>query len=177
MHNLMSRALSTLAVVAACAWQQPAFAQAEVERLYVLNCGEAQVSDISTWSPGVNVGEARTFSNHCYLIRHKQDWLIWDAGVPDQWASSPEGIEGSPGVRGVVKRPLLEQLTEIGVRPQDITVIAFSRGHFDHVGNAQLFTNARWIVQNVEYDAMLGERATEFRLSPNFMRDCEKIQP
>lgn len=45
-----SRGLSTLAALAAlaaCAWQQPALAQSKVERLYVLNCGEAQVKDIS----------------------------------------------------------------------------------------------------------------------------------
>jgi N-acyl homoserine lactone hydrolase len=166
MNRLKTFLLSVVALFSACVWYSPVLAQSEVERLYVLNCGEAKVSDISTWSPGINVGEPRTFSNHCYLIRHEEGWMIWDAGVPDEWASSEDGVEGSPGVRGVVKRPLAEQLAEIGVNPEDVTVIAFSHAHFDHVGNAKLFTKARWIVQSVEHDAMLGEHATEFRFKP-----------
>jgi N-acyl homoserine lactone hydrolase len=62
-----------------------------VERLYVLNCGEGTVGDISRWSPGVNVGKSMDFVNSCYLIKHAQGWLLWDTGLADAIAAMPEG--------------------------------------------------------------------------------------
>lgn len=48
------------ALVLVQALQQPAAAQAgppQVQRLYILNCGEGVAGDISCWSPGVNAGK------------------------------------------------------------------------------------------------------------------------
>ena len=55
-------------------------AQAEVQRLYVLDCGTNLGKDQSRWSPGVNEGKPIEFSDNCYLIRHGGDWLLWDTG-------------------------------------------------------------------------------------------------
>ena len=69
-----------------------------VERLYILNCGEGVAGDISRWSPGVNVGKSMDFVDSCYLIKHGQDWLLWDTGVAD---ASPPCLRGSaPPIRG-----------------------------------------------------------------------------
>src|SRR5256884_6508755 len=69
-----------------------------VERLYILNCGEGVVGDISRWSPGVNVGKSMDFVDSCYLIKHGQGWLLWDTGVADAIAAMPEGQR--PPIRG-----------------------------------------------------------------------------
>lgn len=48
--------------------QQPAAAQAglsQVERLYILNCGEGVAGEISRWSPGVNAGKPMAFADNC----------------------------------------------------------------------------------------------------------------
>src|SRR5262249_58828769 len=66
-------------------------ANAGVERLYILNCGEGVAGDISRWSPGVNVGKPMDFVDNCYLIRHSQGWLLWDTGVSDAIAAMPQG--------------------------------------------------------------------------------------
>lgn len=144
----------------------PARASAAVERMFVLNCGEARVSDISQWSPGINVGKPMTFSNNCYLIQHGNDWMLWDMGVPDDWVRTPEGVVGSPGVRGIVNRTLASQLDEIGVKPDDVTIIALSHAHFDHVGNTRLFPRAKWYVQKTEYQVMFGPEYKKFRFMP-----------
>ncbi|WP_322743993.1 N-acyl homoserine lactonase family protein [Nostoc edaphicum] len=144
----------------------PAHTSAAVERMFVLNCGEARVSDISQWSPGINVGLPMTFSNNCYLIQHGNDWMLWDMGVPDDWVGTPEGVVGSPGVRGIVNRTLVSQLDEIGVKPADVTIIALSHAHFDHVGNTRLFPRAKWYVQKVEYKVMFGSEYKKFRFVP-----------
>ncbi len=77
----------SLAVTQACAQG----GKSGVERLYILNCGEGVVGDISRWSPGVNVGKSMDFVDSCYLIKHGQDWLLWDTGVADAIAAMPEG--------------------------------------------------------------------------------------
>jgi N-acyl homoserine lactone hydrolase len=51
-----------IVMLAAAAWALggPAAAQTgTIERLYVLECGQGQVGDLSRWSPGVNVRAGR----------------------------------------------------------------------------------------------------------------------
>ena len=136
--------------------------QAAVDNMFVLDCGEATAPDLSQWSPGVHPGRPVTFSNNCYLLRHDSHWLLWDTGISDELANLPEGKVVAHHVRGIVKRTLESQLLEIGIRPHDVTHIAFSHAHFDHVGNSRLFTQARWLVQQAEYDAMFGREAAGF---------------
>ena len=68
-------------------------ASAGVEKLYVLDCGQNVGKDQSRWSPGVNEGKAIEFSDNCYLIRHGKQWMLWDTGLPDDIAKSPECAE------------------------------------------------------------------------------------
>jgi hypothetical protein len=48
------------------------------------------------------------------------------------------------------------QLADIGVSPADITYLALSHSHFDHVGNANEFAGSIWLAQKAEYDLMFG---------------------
>jgi len=135
------------------------------QRLYVLYCGEAQIPDISPWSPGYNVGKPAVFSDNCYLIRHGQDWMLWDSGYPDALAATPEGIVG-PRSRAIRTRTLTSQLAEIGVDPTQITHLAFSHTHGDHVGNGNLFTAATLYIQQSEYDAAFGPEPGKYGFVP-----------
>ena len=47
---------------------------------------------------------------------------------------------------------VVEQLAELGMKPEDLDYIAFSHVHFDHVGQADDFSSATWLVQKVERD-------------------------
>lgn len=132
-----------------------------VERLYAFNCGEARVKDVSRWSPGVNVGKQMDFSDNCYLIRHGKDLMIWDTGYSDALAAIPAGLE-TPLSVAHLPRTLASQLAEIGLSPAQITHLAFSHTHADHVGNANLFTSATLYMQEVEYDAAFGPNAAKF---------------
>src|SRR3982751_6949242 len=102
-----------------------------VQRLYVLYCGEAQIPDVSPWSPGVNVGRSAVFSDNCYLIRHGNEWMLWDSGYADSLVDKPEGIVG-PRSTALRKKTLVTQLAEIGVAPEQVTRLAFSHSHGDH---------------------------------------------
>jgi N-acyl homoserine lactone hydrolase len=145
----------------------PASAAASVERMYVMTCGENRTDDVSAWSPGVNVGQPRVFSNHCYLIRHPKGWLLWDTGNADAIAAHPEGVSGAGG-RLIVRMPktLASQLKELGVDPMEIKYLALSHTHADHTGNANLFTAATLYMQEAEYDAAFGPDAKKYRFNP-----------
>jgi glyoxylase-like metal-dependent hydrolase (beta-lactamase superfamily II) len=125
-----------------------------VERLYILNCGEGVAGDISRWSPGVNVGKPMEFVDNCYLIRHRQGWMLWDTGVSDAIAAMPEGQKPSDPRMTHWRRPktLAAQLEAIGVKPADIKYVAVSHTHPDHVGNVDLFPQSMLLVQKAEYD-------------------------
>jgi glyoxylase-like metal-dependent hydrolase (beta-lactamase superfamily II) len=134
-----------------------------VDRMYVINCGENHVKDVSRWTPGVNAGKEHMFSNHCYLIRHAQGWMLWDTGNADRIAAMPSGLSVAGGaITAYMKKPLAESLKEVGVAPADIKHFAMSHAHGDHSGNANLFTAATLYVQRAEYAAMFGPEPQKF---------------
>jgi len=129
----------------------PAAAQSNgLERLYVLDCGEAHVADQSRWSPGVNVGKPIDISDNCYLIHHKLGWMIWDTGVPDSIAAMKEPAPGPTPWRRT--KTLEAQLTALGVKPADIKYVGISHTHGDHIGNVDLFPAATVLIQKAEYE-------------------------
>ena len=130
-----------------------------VQRMYVFNCGDSTVSDMSRWTPGVNVGQPGAFSANCYLLRHARGLMLWDSGISETVATMPSFQSSPVAPRYVLKKTLTAQLAEIGVKPQDVTHVAFSHTHGDHVGNANLFAGATWYVQQAEYDAMFAPDA------------------
>src|ERR1700745_3944301 len=127
---------------------------AGLERLYSLNCGEGVAGDISRWSPGVNVGQSMPFVDNCYLLKHAQGWLLWDTGVADAIAAMPDGQKPADPKATHWYRPktLVRQLEALGVKPADITFVAVSHTHGDHIGNVELFPQAMLLVQQAEYD-------------------------
>jgi glyoxylase-like metal-dependent hydrolase (beta-lactamase superfamily II) len=154
------------AVVSAC--NTPAAPRvATADRLYVIDCGEARIPDVSPWSPGVNVGVAAVFSDNCYLIRHGADWMLWDSGYPDSLAGVAEGVVGARNSRAFRKTTLAAQLAALGVEPGQVRFVAFSHTHGDHVGNANLFAGAPTVLmQQAEYDAAFGPEPGKYGFQP-----------
>ena len=177
MNRFVSRRRALALVLAGIAWlagcsgmssggMAAAPAAGTVQRLYVLYCGEAHIPDVSPWSPGFNVGKPAVFSDNCYLIHHGDDWMLWDSGYPDALADTPEGVVGARSSRAMRKKTLVSQLAEIGVAPGQVTVVAFSHTHGDHVGNANLFAGAKVYMQSAEYDAAFGPEPGKYGFVP-----------
>jgi glyoxylase-like metal-dependent hydrolase (beta-lactamase superfamily II) len=157
------RNASVLAVLLVGACATPTQTGSGVERMYVINCGENHVKDVSRWTPGVNAGQPHVFSNHCYLVKHAQGWMLWDTGNADRIAALPSGLSVAGGaITAYMKKPLVESLKEIGVTPADIKHFAMSHAHGDHSGNANYFTAATLYVQRAEYAAMFGPEPQKF---------------
>lgn len=131
-----------------------------VDRLYVLDCGENYGKDQARWSPGVNAGQGILFSDNCYLIRHGKQWLLWDTGLADEIANSPNGVETGGGTI-VAKRTktLAGQLAQLKVKPSDIAYVAISHNHADHTGNAKLFPASTFLVQEAEWNVAYADPA------------------
>ena len=126
---------------------------AGVERLYVLDCGRLSAPDQSRWSPGVNVGVPIELSDNCYLIRHAQGWFLWDTGLTDALAASPEGRKDpNSGLTAARSKTLSDQLAQLGVKPSDIKGIGISHTHPDHIGNVEEFPQVTLYVQKAEYE-------------------------
>lgn len=149
--------LGAMAVLAACnpaVEIEPEQSEASL-KLYTMSCGQIDISDLSGFSTGGEFdGKARVFASSCYLIRHANGDLMWDAGLPDALAEQSDGV-----VNGVfhlsVPRTLASQLEEINIAPDDIEFFAMSHSHFDHTGNANLFRNVpNWIVDAGEHGWM-----------------------
>jgi N-acyl homoserine lactone hydrolase len=47
---------------------------------------------------------------------------------------------------------LAAQLTALGIKPADVTYVAVSHTHGDHVGNVALFPSSTILIQGAEYD-------------------------
>jgi N-acyl homoserine lactone hydrolase len=165
MHTLLNRTLAKFAIAFAFAAGLGSCAHMSaqpsgVQRMYVFNCGESTVSDVSRWTPGVNVGKPGEFSANCYLIQHALGWMMFDSGINDNVATMPKGFQrGKEAPRYILRKPLRVQLAEIGVDPKQITHVAFSHTHGDHVGNGNLFSNATLHIQQAEYDIAFGPEA------------------
>jgi glyoxylase-like metal-dependent hydrolase (beta-lactamase superfamily II) len=83
--------------------------------------------------------------------------MMWDTGeISDSAFKS--GVAPQTAGAFTVDRPLLPQLAAIGYTPADITYLALSHYHGDHVANANAFASSTWIVQQGDYDAIFAPR-------------------
>ena len=119
-------------------------------RLYAADCGSIRVGDMSVFSDiGDEDGQKRDFIVPCFIIAHPQGVLVWDAGLSDALASEKNGVDH--GVFHLaVKKTLADQLKTLGLAAGDVTYVAFSHMHFDHTGNAGLFTSSTWLMNRKE---------------------------
>ncbi|MEK9282444.1 N-acyl homoserine lactonase family protein [Bradyrhizobium sp. ISRA442] len=147
-------AFSAIALVLGAAAAPAQSQKSGVEKLYILNCGEGTAGDISRWTPGLNEGKSMDFVDTCYLIRHGQDWFLWDTGIADAVAAMPNGLAPADPKAVTWRRPktLQAQLGQIGVKPADIKMMGVSHTHPDHIGNVEMFPQAMLYVQKAEYD-------------------------
>jgi len=126
-------------------------------RLYVLDGGTLTIPDPTTF--GVTFEEVQGLTAMpvpAFLVVHPRGTLLWDTGLGDQLIGRPSS-ETQKGTMGqVVTKAVKAQLTGIGYPPGKITYLGLSHMHFDHVGNANDYSGATWIVQKAERDSVWG---------------------
>jgi N-acyl homoserine lactone hydrolase len=85
-----------------------------------------------------------TFS--CYLIKHGNDYLVWDTGNPAATGSAPPPTAPSSS--------LVEQLAQLHLTPQQISFVGISHYHGDHVGQVASFPQATLLIGKGDWDAL-----------------------
>jgi glyoxylase-like metal-dependent hydrolase (beta-lactamase superfamily II) len=149
----MKRWIAALALaLAAPAASQTAAPSMELWRL---DCGDfnmkrfgAWFSDTFQYPPG-----AKALVGSCYLIRHGDDYLLWDTGMSDTLIAKPVDNEQQTMS---LKRSVVDQLKQIGVTPAQIDMVGISHFHGDHTGQARHFPGARLVIGKGDWDALKG---------------------
>ena len=139
------KTLSMLGAAALCAaLAAPAVAETQVT-LTRLDCGTPQ--------PPTNVAERFTdtyaydgvkiqFVYSCYLIRHGDDYMVWDTGHPMD----------APKVAPKVS--LVELLGKLDVKPDTIKYVGISHYHGDHVGQVDSFPKATLLIGRGDWEIL-----------------------
>jgi len=152
MHRRGSRigaGLLASSIMAAAAASPQIAAQAAPElALTRFDCGKTTtLTDVSAFTDvaafkGLNV--QLTFS--CYLVKHGKDYLVWDAG-------NPAAAGGAPAPTAP-KSSLVEQLAQLHLKPEQITFVAISHYHGDHIGQVASFPQATLLIGKGDWEAL-----------------------
>jgi N-acyl homoserine lactone hydrolase len=124
--------------------------------MWRLDCGSvaftdynAFFSDTSEYAPG-----RKTLVASCYLIRHGDTYMLWDTGLPAALVGNPNS---NPVMTASMRVSIVDQLARINVRPEQITIVGISHYHFDHIGQAAAFPQARLIIGSGDLAALRGD--------------------
>jgi N-acyl homoserine lactone hydrolase len=148
--------LAVLAIAPSAMPQQRKAQPPKSVRLYVFDCGSLNIPDVSPYQLKKEDLATTFMSVPCFLVAHPKGTMIWDAGAVPDSAFKPGGAPATLRYATTVK-PLTAQLAEIGYAPSDITYLALSHFHWDHVGNANVFASATWLVRKLEREIMFAD--------------------
>src|SRR5215510_9828979 len=122
--NLTILRATVVVTAALLALSPPGMAQQRAQppqsvRLYVFDCGQLNIADISVYQLKREEIATNLMSVPCFLIAHPRGNLMWDVGaVPD---SAFKG--GAPGTlrAATSTKTLRSQMEAVGYAPSDIT--------------------------------------------------------
>lgn len=122
-----------------------------------LDCGAIQVNDLNQFSDtDAYVGQKKRLASSCYLIRHGDEWMLWDTGLPAMLKGAP--INATEPMSPTVTRTLVEQLADLGIKPDEITRVGISHFHFDHIGQAASFPKAKLMIGAGDWAALSADK-------------------
>jgi N-acyl homoserine lactone hydrolase len=166
--SLLTRSLLAIAVLTVAALPQPHKPQPpKTLRLYVLDCGVLDNADTSRYQLKRTEVGTHLMSVPAFLVVHPKGTLIWDTGAIPDASFKPDGLPATLRYATSLK-PLAEQLEQVGYRPADITYLALSHFHWDHVGNANEFAGSTWLVRQKERDIMFAQPPSDRTIPANF---------
>lgn len=122
-----------------------ALAQAGAEvSLTRLECGTAAgPSDVGRFSDTFAYHDFKVqLTYSCYLIKHGDQYLVWDAGQP---------ADGGPRAP---KKNLVELLAEAGLKPEQVSYLGISHYHGDHIGQSPLLPDATLLIGKGDWEVL-----------------------
>lgn len=132
----------------ALAQDKPADAKLSLTRL---DCGSVRVNRLNAFSDTqAYPGQSRDLTVGCYLIRHGDQLMLWDVGLPGTLKGAAFNADGD--MSATVRKSVVEQLAELGIKPEDIDVVGISHLHFDHIGQLADFPAAKLHIGKGDWD-------------------------
>jgi glyoxylase-like metal-dependent hydrolase (beta-lactamase superfamily II) len=172
MHKLLRLSLIGLCASAALA-SLPAAAQGkpEITLTRMADCGtspppiEVNQRFSDTWAyPGVKIA----FTYSCYLIKHGNDYLLWDTG---QSMSAPNVAP---------KTSLPDQLAKLNLKPSDIKFVGISHYHGDHTGQVASFPDSTLLIGKGDWDGIIAATppaGVNVSLFTHWTKEGGKVEP
>jgi N-acyl homoserine lactone hydrolase len=78
----------------------------------------------------------------CYLIKHGEDYLVWDTGFGmDAGAAAP-------------KVSLVDQLAQLKLKPEQIKYVGISHYHGDHIGQVDSLPKSTLLIGKKDWDVL-----------------------
>ncbi|MEP6763351.1 MAG: N-acyl homoserine lactonase family protein [Gemmatimonadaceae bacterium] len=148
----MQKQFARFALAASLATMAPisAFAQtAAVVTLTRLDCGTgAPPSDVGRFSDTYAMNGMKVqLAFSCYLIRHGDDYMVWDTGNPSgTTATAP-------------KTSLVDLLAQLKVTLAQVKYVGISHYHGDHVGQVSSFPTSTLLIGKGDWDALVDAKA------------------
>lgn len=160
---MLKRALAiTFGWLALSGMQTPPASPPQLD-IWRLDCGEIDVPLFMFSDTFRYIGERRTLTDSCYLIRNGDRYLLWDTGLPGELTG--QSVEQG-GMRMSVRERIRDQLARIGVQPGQVTFVGISHYHDDHIGQAADFPGATLLVGAADWEAIRARPATAQRFRP-----------
>jgi glyoxylase-like metal-dependent hydrolase (beta-lactamase superfamily II) len=113
-------------------------------------------------------GLTLTFTFSCYLIKHGNDYMVWDTGF------APGSNPNAP------KTSLADYLAQVNVKPEQVKFVGISHFHGDHTGQLAPFSNATLLIGKGDWDGITatppapGANAAGFKA---WIAENRKVEP
>jgi len=169
----MRRTISSLALTAcigasstlACA--QPAAPELSLTRL---DCGTgAAPSDVGRFSDTfAHSGLTLRIVFSCYLIRHGDDYMLWDTGHSMQAGAVAPKVS------------IVDQLAQLYLKPEQVRFVGISHYHPDHTGQVGSFPQATLLIGKGDWDVLTSPKPPSSAIPAFFthwISGAGKIEP
>ena len=114
-------------------------------KLWRLDCGVIQVDDLNDFSDTyAYTKRSKRLTVSCYLIKHGDDYMLWDTGLPKRDLALP--LQGKDSKGETLSASLVNQLGQLAIDPKKITLIGISHYHYDHTGQVDDLHQARLLL-------------------------------
>jgi N-acyl homoserine lactone hydrolase len=96
----------------------------------------------------------------CYLIKHGNDYMVWDTGNPAASGATPPA--------NAPKMSLVEQLAQLKLTPEQIKFVGISHYHGDHTGQVASFPDATLLIGKGDWDVLTDPKPNPATNAANF---------
>lgn len=147
-------------------------------RLNTLHVGGIEINK-GVLTPGFDDDMKITVPWLAWLIRNDEHNILVDCGADEDLIIDGMVWGGHPAYGG--EAILREELAKYDVTPDSIDTILFTHFHYDHVGNIDLFKNAKLIAQKDEWETINNQNFTQIESlvydnnTINQLKNCKRF--